>query len=87
MLLVGGPSQSVLDNLLARAWMLAIGTGSPCLIVDCGGLVEAGEKSFDVAYQKFLEQVEGSAIQVLRASGRNPSKRRIAPNPPRRAAT
>ena len=38
---------SVLDNLLARAWMLAVGTGAPCLIIDCGGLAEAGERNFE----------------------------------------
>ena len=41
-LLVGAPNASVIDSLLSRAWMLAVGTGAPCLIIDCGGLAEAG---------------------------------------------
>ncbi len=71
-LLVGAPSQSVLDNLLARAWMLAVGTGAPCLVIDCSGLAEAAERNFDRAYRGFLEQAEGSALQVLLSSPRRP---------------
>lgn len=77
-LLVGEPSTSVLEGLLSRAWMVAIGTGAPCLIIDCGGLVEAGERNFDGGYKKFLEQAEGSAIQVLLSSARRPLRERAA---------
>lgn len=75
-LLVGAPSAAVVDGLLARAWMLAIGTSAPCLIIDCGGLVEAGERAFDTGYQAFLTQAEGSAIQVLLSSARRPLRER-----------
>jgi hypothetical protein len=75
-LLVGAPNASVIDGLLARAWMLAIGTGAPCLIIDCGGLAEAGERNFDAGYKSFLEQAEGSAIQVLLSSARRPLRER-----------
>lgn len=71
-LLVGAPSVSVIDNVLARAWMLAIGTGAPCLIIDCGGLAEAGERSFEAGYRTLLGQVEGSAIQLLLSTARRP---------------
>jgi hypothetical protein len=71
-LLVGGPSVSVLDNLLARAWMLAVGTGAPCLIIDCGGLSAAGEKNFERGYRAFLAQAEGSALQIVVSSARRP---------------
>jgi hypothetical protein len=77
-LLVGAPSSSVIDNLLARAWMLAIGTGAPCLIIDCGGLAEVGERNFDAGYKSFLEQAEGSAIQVLLTTARRPLRERAA---------
>ncbi|MBA3396944.1 MAG: hypothetical protein H0T89_30220 [Deltaproteobacteria bacterium] len=77
-LLVGEPSTSVLEGLLSRAWMVAIGTGAPCLIIDCGGLVEAGERNFESGYKKFLEQAEGSAIQVLLSSARRPVRERAA---------
>ncbi len=77
-LLVGEPSTSVLEGLLSRAWMVAIGTGAPCLIIDCGGLAEAGERNFDGGYKKFLEQAEGSAIQVLLSSARRPLRERAA---------
>ncbi len=77
-LLVGAPSTTVLDNLLARAWMLAVGTGAPCLIIDCGGLVEAGERNFEPGYKSFLEQAEGSAIQVLLSNARRPLRDRAA---------
>ncbi len=77
-LLVGAPSASVIDNLLSRAWMLAIGTGAPCLIIDCGGLAEAGEKNFESGYREFLEQAEGSAIQVLLSSARRHLRDRAA---------
>ena len=40
--LVGAASASVVDNLLSRAWMLAVGTGAPCLIIECTGLAEVG---------------------------------------------
>lgn len=77
-LLVGAPSESVLDNLLARAWMLAVGSGAPCLIIDCGGLAEAGERAFEPGYRSFLEQAEGSAIQVLLSGARRPLRERAA---------
>ena len=46
-LLVGAPSVSIIDSLLSRGWMLAVGTGASCLIVDCGGLADPGEKNFE----------------------------------------
>lgn len=77
-LLVGAPSASVIDGLLARVWMLAVGTGAPCIIVDCGGLAEAGERNFDAGYREFLEQAEGSAIQILMSTARRPLRERAA---------
>ena len=71
-LLVGAPTASVLDGLLARAWMLAVQTGAPCLVIDCAGLAEAGEKNFERAYRSVLDQAEGSALQVLVSSARRP---------------
>ncbi len=65
LMLVGAPTASVLDGLLARAWMLAVGTGAPCLIIDCAGLAQAAEKSFERGYRVFLGQAAGSALQVL----------------------
>lgn len=76
-LLVGAPSGSVLDNLLARAWMLAVGTGAPCLVFDCGGLAEPGERNLHKSYAGFLEQVEGSALQVLLSSARRPLREQL----------
>lgn len=69
-LLVGAPTASVLDNVLARAWMLAVGTGAPCLIIDCSGLAGIGERNFERGYRGFLAQAEGSALQVLLAGAR-----------------
>ncbi|MBA3820280.1 MAG: hypothetical protein H0X17_15415 [Deltaproteobacteria bacterium] len=77
-LLVGAPSISVLENLLSRAWMLAVGTTAPCLIIDCGGLAEPGERNFENGYQSFLEQVEGTAIQVLLSTARRTLRERAA---------
>jgi hypothetical protein len=77
-LLVGAPSTSLIDSLLSRAWMLAVGTGAPCLIIDCAGLAEAGEKNFDGGFRGFLEQAEGSALQVVLSSGRRPLRERAA---------
>jgi hypothetical protein len=73
-LLVGAPSSAMIDNLLARAWMLAVGTGAPCLIIDCGGLADPGEKNFERGYRGFLEQAEGSALQVLLSNARRPMR-------------
>lgn len=75
-LLVGAPNVSTIDSLLSRAWMLAVGTGAPCLIIDCGGLAEAGEQNFDGGYRRFLEQVEGSALQVVLATARRQLRER-----------
>lgn len=77
-MLVGAPSASLIDNVLSRAWMLAIGTGAPCLIIDCGGLAEAGERNFDAGYQEFLRQAEGGAIQILVSRARRPVRDRAA---------
>jgi hypothetical protein len=77
-LLVGAPSTSMIDSLLARAWMLAIGTGAPCLIIDCAGLAEQGEKNFDGGYRGFLEQAAGTALQVVLSTARRPLRDRAA---------
>jgi hypothetical protein len=77
-LLVGAPGASVIDNLLSRAWMLAVGTGAPCLIIDCAGLDEAGERNFETGYGKFLGQAEGSAIHILMSTARRPVRDRAA---------
>ena len=77
-LLVGAPSASVIDGLLSRAWMLSVGTGAPCLIIDCAGLAEPGEKNFEAGYQGFLAQAEGSALQVLLSGGRRPLRERAS---------
>lgn len=77
-LLVGAPSTSVLDSLLSRAWMLAVGSGAPCLIIECGGLVEAGERAFEPAYSAFLAQAEGSALQVVLSGARRQIRERAS---------
>jgi hypothetical protein len=77
-LLVGAPNTSTLDSLLSRAWMLAVGTGAPCLIIDCGGVAEPAEKNFEAGYQRFLDQAAGSALQVVLTSGRRPVRERAA---------
>ena len=71
-LFVGAPSASVIDSLLARAWMLAVGTGAPCLIIDCAGFAAPGEKNFERGYRGFLEQAAGTALQVLLSGARRP---------------
>lgn len=77
-LLVGAPSSSMIGSLLARAWMLAVGTSASCVIIDCGGLAEPGEKNFDAGYRGFLEQVEGTALQVVLSTARRPLRERAA---------
>jgi hypothetical protein len=74
--LVGAANAGVVDSLLSRAWMLAVGIGAPCLIIDCGGLVEAGDKDFEAGYRSFLDQAEGSALQILLSSARKPVRER-----------
>jgi len=76
-LLVGAPPAGVIDGLLSRAWMLAIGTGAPCVIIDCGGLAEAGEKNFETGYRQFLVQAEGSAIQILLSTARRQLREKV----------
>lgn len=77
-LLVGAPSSSVIDNLLARGWMLAVGTSAPCLVIDCGGLAEAGERNFELGYQKFLEQAADSTIHLYLSTARRQVRERAA---------
>ncbi len=76
--LVGSPNAGVIDGLLSRAWMLAVGTGAPCLIIDTSGLAESGEHAFDVGYKGFLDQAEGSVLQVLMSNARRPLRERCA---------
>lgn len=76
--LVGAPNASVIDGLLARAWMLAVGTGSPCLIIDTGGLAESGEHAFERGYQAFLGQAEGTVLQVLLSNARRTLREQTA---------
>ncbi|MBA3541756.1 MAG: hypothetical protein H0T79_19235 [Deltaproteobacteria bacterium] len=75
-LLLGGTA-SVVDNLLSRAWMLAVGTGAPCLIIDCSGIGENHEKDFEAGYRAFLVQAEGSALQILLTGARRPLRERV----------
>ena len=77
-LLVGAPSASTLDSLLSRAWMMSVGTGAPCLIIDCGGLAPAGERAFEPGYEAFLDQAAGSALQILLSTARRPVRERAA---------
>ncbi len=77
-LFVGAPSASVADNLLARGWMLAVGTGSACLIIDAGGLSESAEHAFEAAYRKFLDAAAGSTLQVLLSNARRTLRERVA---------
>jgi hypothetical protein len=76
--MVGSPNAGVIEGLLSRAWMLSVGTGAPCLIVDTSGLAESGEHAFDVGYKGFLDQAEGSALQVLLSNARRPLRERCA---------
>ncbi len=39
-------------------------------MIHCAGLNEAGERSLERSYDGFLEQVEGSALQILLAGAR-----------------
>lgn len=77
-LLVGAPAAAVLENVLSRAWMLAIGTGAPCLLIDCAGLAEPGERGFEAGFAELLRQAEGSAIQILLSAARRPVRDRAA---------
>lgn len=77
-MLVGAPGSSTIDGLLARGWMLAVGTGAPCLVIDCAGLVEAGERAFEAGYREFVDRAKGSAIQVLLCSARRTIRERAA---------
>ena len=74
--LVGAPSASVLESILARAWMLAVGTGAPSLVIDCGGLASAAERGFERAFASFLDQAEGSALQIVLCGARRPLRER-----------
>jgi hypothetical protein len=74
--LVGAPSVSVLESILARAWMLAVGTGAPSLVIDCGGLASGAERGFERAYASFLDQAEGSALQIVLSGARRPLRER-----------
>ena len=74
--LVGAPSASVLESILSRAWMLAVGTGAPSLVIDCGGLASGAERGFERAYASFLDQAEGSALQIVLSGARRPLRER-----------
>jgi hypothetical protein len=74
--LVGAPSTSVLESILSRAWMLAVGTGAPSLVIDCGGLAPGAERGFERAYASFLDQAEGSALQIVLSGARRPLRER-----------
>jgi hypothetical protein len=76
--LVGAPNASVIEGLLGRAWMLAVGTGSPCLIIDAGGLADSGERAFERGYEAFLAHAEGTVLQVLLSQARRPLRERTA---------
>ncbi|MGE0549857.1 MAG: hypothetical protein AB7O24_24000 [Kofleriaceae bacterium] len=76
-LLVGAPTAHVIGGLLARAWMLAVSTGAPCLIIDCGGLAETAETAFENGYTGLLEQAGRSPVQLLVSNARRPLRERV----------
>lgn len=76
-LLVGAPNAGVIDGLLSRAWMLAVGTSAPCLVLDGGGLAEVAERDLEAGYASFLRQAEGSALQILLTSTRRALRDRL----------
>jgi len=72
LLLVGAPTENAIGNLFARAWMLATGTGAPCLIIDCSGLAEVGEPAFKCGYRTFVTRAAGSTLQLVISAASRP---------------
>ncbi|HEY4243440.1 MAG TPA: hypothetical protein VGM88_26690 [Kofleriaceae bacterium] len=86
-LFVGAPSTAILESLLSRAWLLAVGTGAPCLILDVAGLTEQAERNFAPAYRSFLDQATGSTLQVLMSGARRPMREQAATDSQARGLT
>jgi hypothetical protein len=64
-LLVGAPTEDVLDGILARAMLLVVRVGAPSLLLDVSGVAESAAKAVDVAVRRLFEHRRMSTVELV----------------------
>lgn len=68
-LLIGAPSSSVLDSVLARALLLVVRVGAPTLVLDVSGLTDPVAGVVREAASRFFGQKRMGAVEVVLSGG------------------
>ncbi len=64
-LLVGSPTEDVLDGVLARAMLLVVRVGAPSLLLDVSGLADVTAKPVEIAMQRLFEHRRMSTVELV----------------------
>lgn len=64
-LLVGAPTEDVLDSVFARAMLLVVRVGAASLLVDATGLTDAGAPPVHAAMERLLGHRRMSTVELL----------------------
>lgn len=67
--LVGAPTEDALDSIFARAVLLVVRVGAPCLIVDVSGLTDASAAPVRSAFERLLGHRRMSTVEMLVVGG------------------
>jgi len=63
-LLVGSPTEDVLDGILARAMLLVVRVGAPTLLLDVSGLADPAAKPIQAAMRRLFEHRRMSTVEL-----------------------
>jgi hypothetical protein len=64
-LLVGAPTEDVVDGILARAMLLVVRVGAPSLILDVSGLADAAARPIQAAMDRLFEHRRMSTVELV----------------------
>ncbi len=63
--LVGAPTEDALDSIFARAMLLVVRVGAPCLLVDVSGLADASAPPVRAALERLLGHRRMSTVELV----------------------
>lgn len=63
--LVGAPTEDALDSIFARAMLLVVRVGAPCLLVDVSGLTDASARPVRAALERLLGHRRMSTVELV----------------------
>jgi hypothetical protein len=63
--LVGAPPEEALDSIFARAVLLVVRVGAPCLLVDVSGLTDATAAPMRASFERLLGHRRMATVELL----------------------